>query len=82
MVVCPDRTRNMLFVFMKRFTLLGLIMVSNKFSSYVTIEDIEGYFFEHNSANHSETFVNTTILLDTNAIEGTWIGLKQKRTTT
>jgi ISXO2-like transposase domain len=74
LVVCPDRKRETFFEFIKRFILPGSVIISDKFS---TLDEIEGYYYEHYSVNHShEHFVDPTTQVDTITIEGMWNGLK------
>jgi ISXO2-like transposase domain len=72
LVVCIDRKRETLFEFIKWFIHPGSVIISDKFTSYITLDEIESYYYEHYSINHSNNFVDPTMLVDTITIKGPW----------
>ena len=51
-------------------------MISNSFTPYYTIKQIEGFFYQHKMVNHSETYRDPITGAHTNMIEGTWNRIK------
>jgi len=76
LVKVPNRNRTALYNLIHTHILPGSLIRSDKFSSYFTIEQIEGHFYEHEMVNHSETHVDPDTGCHTNTIEGTWNGVK------
>ena len=73
----PNRSRETLFAAIRKFILPGSIIVSDCWRGYHGVDEIEGFFFEHETVKHSQNFVDPVTLACTNTIEGTWVGVKQ-----
>lgn len=72
--VVPDRSKETLFPIIRDWVLPGTTIISDCWAAYKCLED-EG--FQHLSVNHSLTFVDPETGAHTNAIEGTWSGIKK-----
>jgi len=76
MVKVPNRNRTTLYHLIRTHILPGSLIKSDKFKACFTIEQIDGYYYEHEMVNHSETHVDPITGCHTNTIEGTWNGVK------
>ena len=76
-VVVPDRTRETLHGVIKKFIKPGTRIVSDGWSAYSTLGQLEDVLYEHEVVNHSKRFKNWDTGAHTNTIEGKWNKLKK-----
>ena len=77
LVKVANRNRSTLYDLIHSHILPGTLIRSDKFSSYSTIDKIEGcHCAAHQMGNHSKTYKDWMTSCDTNTIECTWNDVK------
>lgn len=77
-VVVPDRTAATLLPLITQFVLPGTKIISDGWSAYGQIQNIQEQNYDHVAVNHSLHYVDPVTGLHTNTMEGMWNGMKKK----
>ena len=76
MLPVPNRNRETLHHWIKTFVKPGSIIVTDDWNAYKTLDELEGHDYIHEIVVHQHEYVREDGA-NTNAIEGTWAGVKR-----
>lgn len=77
-VIVPDWTAATLLPLITQFVLPGTKIISDGWSAYGQIQNIQEQNYDHVAVNHSLHYVDPVTGLHTNTMEGMWNGMKKK----